>query len=142
MSISKLPPWAFLVLAFAPIPFVLLVPRGLPEPVNLGLALAIVIWGLAMAVLHWRRLDEPARAAHRTAWYCGGSIGLGVAMLAAVAVFMTPTFSNTFDSWVTATAHGRWPASALAFWYGTAFAGLAQGACFLLAWMAWWLAKR
>lgn len=90
---------------------------------------------------YWKRLDEAAQAAHRSAWYWGGQAGLGIAFVFALVVNNDKTIAAPIVEFVT-SGSGRVSPVALAFFYGVAFAGLGQVAGYLVAWFRWWLVRR
>jgi hypothetical protein len=57
-----------------------------PTWAMVGASAAIVFIALAASLPFWRRLDEMAREAHATAWYWGGTAGLGIGLLSLIAV--------------------------------------------------------
>ena len=67
MLARQFPPWAFLIAAVVPILLVAFLGGLLPKPVIMTLSGLAVLWGGAMTTLHWKRLDEAARSAHRWA---------------------------------------------------------------------------
>ena len=65
MFARQFPPWSFLIIGLIPITLLLVLGDPLPKSVTFVLAPVAMIWAAAMATLHWKRLDEAARAAHR-----------------------------------------------------------------------------
>lgn len=108
----------------------------------LVLAPITMLWAAAMTGLHWKRLDETARAAHRWAWYWGGSIGLAGAMIAAASMLVVPELGSMATSIASFMASPKYSTEQLYLFAGVVFCGLAQGAGFLGAWIYWWAAKR
>jgi hypothetical protein len=142
MSVTRLPAWAYLVIGLAPILAVLLLGDGLPRQVALALSGVATLWAVALTVYHWKRLDEAARAAHRWAWYWGGSTGLAAAMIFAGLSLTWPELQSVFTSLAqNFDSPKRSPEQAYLF-LGVAFTGVAQGVGFLGAWLYWWIAKR
>lgn len=142
MLARRFPPWAFLIAAVVPILLVLALADPLPKPVIMTLSVLAVLWGGAMASLHWKRLDEAARAAHRWAWYWGGSIGLMAAMLSAVLMLVSPAFASSAVSLMSFMASPRFSPEQIHVAAGILICGIAQGIGFLGAWIYWWAAKR
>lgn len=144
MPLTRLPAWAYLIAAVAPIVLILIFGSVLPLPKQTMAVLPGIatVWAVALAFYHWKRLDEAARSAHRWAWYWGGSTGLGAAMLFAAASLTWPELQSAFAS-LAQNFDGprRTPEQAYLF-LGVAFTGFAQGIGFLGAWVYWWLAKR
>ncbi|WP_309087618.1 hypothetical protein [Phenylobacterium sp.] len=96
--------------------------------------LASLIPALWLTWLYWRRIDEAARDAQKTAWFWGGSAGLGVGFAASMYVAVRdPTFLGLLPPNAT-------PAELV---HAGAFGVvIAQFAGFLLAWAFWWWSKR
>jgi hypothetical protein len=80
----------------------------------------IMLLAITAAAPFWRRLDDMAREAHTTAWYWGGSAGLGVGIMSVIALggVRSPLFQ------------------------GAAVVGLAQIAGYGLCWLGWWALRR
>ena len=100
--------------------------------VALMLALVLAL-GLVGAVSYWRRLDEAAREAHKFAWYWGGSVGVGVALVIAITLAKTDLVAVGF-------AGSSTPGELVSLGMMAAM-GL-QVACYLVVWAGWWLSKR
>lgn len=122
----------------------------LPSPVaTLGaagfyavLAVTLVV-AFAFAAMHWKALDETGRAAHRHAWYWGGSAALGVAVLLAAVTMRNAGLSAWLEDFVASiNQEGRVTPVALAFMLGVIFTSLALMAGYILVWFAWWGARR
>jgi hypothetical protein len=79
--------------------------------------------------LYWRSLDEAARAAQQSAWFWGGSIGMGLAL----ASLMPPTGAL----WLPADVD---PVLMAPFGGLVVAAGAMIG--FLVGWAAWWIRRR
>ncbi|MEZ5936951.1 MAG: hypothetical protein R3C52_01875 [Hyphomonadaceae bacterium] len=137
MSLMKLPPWAYLLLALAPVPIMFLpIFDSLPSAVGKSVGIAVLFWCLTMSWLHWRNLDEPARVAHKSSWYCGGAAGLGAAVILSTAVIFWPEANSALVAMVSEPKHGS-PESQ-AFFFGVVFAAIVQLAGTLAAWLLWW----
>jgi len=95
---------------------------------------AVVVSG-AIALQYWRRIDEVARDAQKSAWFLGGTVAIGVT--APLALWLNLTRGEG----LVALLHGHGDAG-VHFALGYLFAVLAQGAGFLLVWARWWLARR
>lgn len=100
-----------------------------------------LVWGLVCADRAWRRVDETAREAQKSAWFWGGTFGLLLALIVAMTM---PLFRQTWHAlFLAIDAHrGGWPLHALTFVCGIMFAALMQIAGALLAWAVWWSARR
>ncbi|MET0271979.1 MAG: hypothetical protein ABW360_03215 [Phenylobacterium sp.] len=103
--------------------------------IHLGLPLSLltVMLFLVPAVwlggLYWHRIDEAAREAQKTAWYWGGSLGMGLGVIA-VSLFARLGFA---------------PADAgptLLMTYGAVGVVAAQLIGFGIAWALWWARRR
>jgi hypothetical protein len=137
----SLPAWAFAVLTLTPIPLIFVpLPAGFPEPLRIGLAGLMVAWGLAMTWMHWRGLDEPARAAHKWSWFVGGSAGMAVGLIACAIPLLSPGAADLVHA-LSAWGKAGDPVTRT-FFYGAAFAGMAQVIGFAVAWLLWWAPKR
>jgi hypothetical protein len=141
MTISKLPPWAFTLIALAPalalLPFTKVVPS---EAVLLWSGLA-VFWSVAFSCLGWRRLDETGRAAHISAWVWGGSSAL-FAMLIVVGVMRTvPGASQALVDFIDGFSK-KHPAGETGFIFGVLAAAMVQAVGYFLAWLLWWGRRR
>lgn len=142
MLARQFPPWAFLIIGLVPITLLLLLGGPLPKPLIFVLTPVAMIWAAAMTMLHWKRLDEAARAAHRWAWYWGGSIGLAGAMIAAALMLVLPELASSAAALTHFIASPKYTTEQLALFSGVVLCGLAQAAGFLGAWIYWWAAKR
>jgi hypothetical protein len=91
---------------------------------------------------HWCALDETGRVAHRTAWYWGGSTGLGVAIVLVAVTLKAPPLLSWLEGTVTSLIHGKTSSIGLAFFFGAMFAAILQIIGYILAWLAWWGARR
>jgi hypothetical protein len=112
----------------------------MPLPLWIGVLLAVGA-GLWFAGRAWRRLDETAREAQKSAMFWGGSFGL----LAALIVTMTMPFAR--EAWHGLFAYldahrGLYPLHAFTFIAGVLFAALMAVLGFLIAWAAWWARAR
>lgn len=94
-----------------------------------GALLAIALGLLGLIGLYWRRLDEAARAAQQSAWFWGGSIGMGVAL----AALLPPTGAR----WLPADLD---PMLMAPLGGGLVVAGALVG--FLVGWALWWIRRR
>lgn len=146
---KRLSPAAWLGLAMLP---VILLGAGalmLPAPA-LGLGktgfyialLVAMVVGLGAAAMHWKALDEAGRAAHRYAWYWGGSTALAIATLVAALVVRVPELTAGFEHWIASLIHHDTSPVALAFVLGVVFAALVQMVGYIFAWFSWWLSRR
>ena len=104
--------------------------------VRLALALAVVVAGIWAACGYWRNVDEAGRAAQKWAWFWGGSIGMGLGVLAIAIGVVRPEW---FDIAAMLPEH----ATALTgIFYGAMAMVLAQFIGFLVAWAYWWARRR
>jgi len=147
---KRLSPAAWLGLALG-LPVVLAVLMTLlPSPVaTLGVAgfyavLAVTgVVAFTFAAMHWKALHEAGRAAHRYAWYWGGSTALAVATFAAAFMMRDAGLSAWLEDFIASmNDKGRVTPIALAFTLGVIFAALVQMVGYILAWFAWWSARR
>lgn len=142
MPLTRLPAWAYLVAGIVPMVVLLFVGDMMPKQVTMILLGIAMVWAVALIFYHWKRLDEAARTAHRWAWYWGGSTGLGAAMIFAAASLVWPDLQTVFASMAHALEGPKLTTEQSYLFLGVAFTALAQGFCFLGAWIYWWLAKR
>lgn len=142
MTVGRYPPWAYLLAAIVPIAVVAALGSALPKGFVMPLALVAMVWAAAMATIHWKRLDEAARAAHRWAWYWGGTIGLAGAMIFAVLSMMFPDVTSFVSQIGEPLVNPKLPPEQSYLFLGVMLAGVAQGIGFLGAWVYWWAAKR
>jgi hypothetical protein len=114
------------------------IPVWLP---NATLAAGALIAAVLVAVTFWatfawwQRLDETARDAHKTAWFWGGSAGLGVAAI----VGITLTTSGAREAWRAFEAGAEPSVYILA---GIMLCIVPQMIGYALFWAGWWLSKR
>lgn len=146
MTFPRLRPATWLTLGVGAFLLTVAVGQFAPRPLQPVLGVASLVPLCVGAAMHWKRLDEPAKAAHRWAWYWGGSVGLVIAFLGAIVLAYTPQMSNMLEAWLaTFPAPRRLPAPTLvglAFAGGAAFTALVQTAAFVFTWAGWWAAKR
>lgn len=141
MAIRKLPPWALTLIAMAPalalLPFVKILPDA---AVLIWSALAIV-WVVVLACLSWRRMDETGRAAHRTAWFWGGSAALFLTLVASIFLYTIPGAADPLVRFIDAWS-SKHPAGEMGFMFGLLFAALVQMIGYFIAWAFWWAKRR
>lgn len=91
---------------------------------------AAMAWALGFVWLYWRRLDEAAREAQKFAWFVGSIL----------AIVLTAPVMLLFRLGILPLPH----AAAPGVYFGLGWASLmvAQFFGFLIAWAAWWWAKR
>lgn len=133
------PPWviaalmAFLGLALG---FTLRAFGVLDGPLGAAVMVSVVMaLGFVGAISYWRRLDEAAREAHKFAWYWGGSFGMAVAIVLAVAMTRVDVSPLLTD-----LAGGTEPSDYAGF--GMLAAMGLQAAFYFVAWAGWWISKR
>jgi hypothetical protein len=100
-------------------------------PVRLGIALAVAVPAVLLVSKYWNAIDELAREAQKWACFWGGTIGMGVGLLAVT--FKPLNLVALFPPDTT-------PAHYLA--YGGMAVMLFQIAGFTVAWIYWWVARR
>lgn len=142
MFLRSWPPWIFLFAAVIPIVAVLGLAPLLPRPVALTIAGAWVIWAGAMTFLHWSRLDEAARAAHRWAWYWGGTIGLTAALIIGMVSLKAPVVTSIISQMGSFLVSDSTPPEQSYLFLGVMLCGVGQALGFAGAWLYWWAAKR
>jgi hypothetical protein len=97
-------------------------------------SLALVIAALFAVFLHWRRLDEAAREAHKAAWYWGGSGGLGLSGLGIGYLLAQPETELS--------RYAIRPDDAGLLLSGALYVIAAQFVGYLVAWAWWWWSRR
>jgi hypothetical protein len=107
-----------------------------PNAMLIGLAyIAGLAWAFGFLYLHWRKLDEAAREAHKSGWLIGGLVGIG--LTAPPMMFMRISGAPFLAD----LTHGA-GTPGLYFALGWAALGLAQVLGTLMAWAWWWIARR
>jgi hypothetical protein len=141
MAIRKLPPWALTLISVAPafalLPFV----KILPDIALLTWCALALVWVVVLACLSWRRLDETGRAAHRSAWFFGGSAALFLSLLGASILFLVPGGSTPLVEFID-TWSKKHPAGEMGFMFGLLFAAIVQTIGYFIAWAFWWAKRR
>jgi hypothetical protein len=141
MTLRKLPPWAFTLISLGPalalLPFVKIVPS---EAVLILSGIA-VIWSVAFSCLSWRRLDEPSRAAHVSAWLWGGSSALFAILIAVGIMRAVPGASQPLLDFIDIFSK-KHPAGETGFIFGVLAAALIQSIGYFTAWLIWWGKRR
>jgi hypothetical protein len=112
-------------------------------------ALAVSVLGtgtaVVLTVLHWKRLDEPAREAHKWAWFWGGSIGFALGAIGASLVFAIPGLGVWLEQTASTAAqrsHGKFPATSFAVFFGIGAVAVVTLVCHVSAWLYWWSKRR
>ncbi|HYF22348.1 MAG TPA: hypothetical protein VD929_03015 [Caulobacteraceae bacterium] len=106
---------------------------GLLRGAGSVMALASAAGAIWLTLLHWRRLDEAAREAHKAAWYWGGSAGLAVAGVVTGVFLARP---ETPMPWRLGDGDAGLVAT------GLLLCAAAQMIGYLVAWAWWWLVRR
>jgi hypothetical protein len=110
---------------------------GVDEDVALPAALAVgALLGAVVTVVYWRRLDEAAREAHKSAWLWGGGGGLLLAFLALPALLLAPELPSGLPRFSERDDPAGWLVN------GVALVFLLQTAGYVAAWLVWWARKR
>lgn len=99
-----------------------------------SLSLALVAASLVAVLLHWRRLDEAAREAHKAAWYWGGSLGLGVAGIGIGYLLARPEADLS--------RYAIRPDDAGLLLSGALYVIAAQFVGYVVVWAWWWWSRR
>ncbi len=145
MSIPKLPPNAYSLIALAPVTIyaALLIATPMTWTSGMPLMWIAMAWGGVFSILHWIRMDEAAKEAQKFALFWGAVAGTGVVFISLLAF---PSFVELAgDRIETILAdHPQSPMrpSTYGFVVGVVYLGLAQIVGFLVCWTGWWIAKR
>lgn len=104
-----------------------------------GLALLVVgltaiLASLVAVYLHWKRLDEAAREAHKAAWYWGGSGGLAVGGLLVGYLMANPEADLS--------RYAAGPGDAGLMLTGSLVVVTAQLVGYVVVWAWWWWSRR
>lgn len=97
-------------------------------------SLVAVVAAVVAVFLHWRRLDEAAREAHKAAWYWGGSAGLAVAGFGIGFLMARPELD------LSRYAVGEGDAGLMVA--GGMFVVAFQTVGYLVGWAWWWWSRR
>ncbi|MDZ4761197.1 MAG: hypothetical protein SGJ21_09015 [Alphaproteobacteria bacterium] len=128
------------------LPMLLILPfrASLPDPVLLaavvlGAGATLVIGGVG-----WKRLDETAREAHKSAWFWGASFGLLALLIVLAGFLLTPGGPGLLDRVLAAlrSADAPWSPTASAFAVGAMSVAVIQTLAYGLLWSLWWLRRR
>jgi hypothetical protein len=142
MPLSRLPPWALLPIGLGPLVALSVFGSIIPRQAMMVAAGVAVLWAALAMTLHWKRLDEAAKAAHRWAWYWGSSLGLMLAMVFAASAYMWPSLLDFASPWALAMTRPGRSAEAVWLMLGVIGMGVAQAAGFIGAFVYWWTLKR
>ena len=142
MPLTRLPAWAYLIAGMAPIIVLLFISGMRPRQVTLILLAPAAVWATTLVAYHWKRLDEAARAAHRWAWYWGGSSGLALAIVAVGLSMNWPDLATAFAGLAQHFEGDRFSPMQAHLFLGVMFTAVVQALGFLGAWIIWWLTKR
>jgi hypothetical protein len=147
-SARRVPPALWLTAAFGTAVIIvlgtaLLAPQlaGLGRPVSMVVVAALIVGGGVFGCLHWRGLDEPAREAHKSAWFWGGSAGFAFFSMALVVLMLFTTAGDTLADYVNAN-RGHIHPTTFAILMGFLGCFVAQMVGYALAWGRWWLKRR
>ncbi len=142
MFATRFPPWAYLLAGVIPIVLLLTVGEMLPNVIGLPVAILATLWAGAMVTIHWKRLDEAARQAHRWAWYWGGSLGLAAGFLATAIALKAPGGLGWIAGLAAPFLAANQPAEQAYLFAGIVLTVITQMLGFLLAWVWWWARRR
>lgn len=101
----------------------------------LALMLVVTVVMYVWSGRYWRRIDEAAREAQKTAWFWGGSVSMGVATLYVLGV-LAPSASRDIAMLDLS------PEQVPAFVGGFLLCVVAQLIGFAVCWAGWWWARR
>jgi hypothetical protein len=141
MSLSRLPSWAYTLIAMLPALAFVVAPTIPDMLLRTVVAAAVLLWMMTFAFYAWVRLDELSREAHKFAWYWGGSPALLVILLIAVGAVASPIIGEPIAAFVASQAKSATTPEA-GFFVGVLSAAVIQVAGYGLVWIGWWLSKR
>lgn len=141
MSLTRLPSWAYTLIAMLPALAFAVAPTIEDINLRIGLGAAVLLWLVAFTAFAWLRLDEPSREAHKFAWFWGGAPAMVVIMLVAVGAVATPIFGDPVAAFVASQARQAATPEA-GFFVGVFSAAVIQIIGYGLVWTGWWLSKR
>jgi hypothetical protein len=105
-------------------------------PLAAGLAVTVLMAATLWAsAAWWRKLDEAARDAHKTAWFWGGTVGLAVA-----GILMVVLMAKGGEGALGFIQRDAGPAVYVVL--GTMLCIVPQMLGYAVVWAGWWLAKR
>lgn len=106
--------------------------------------LLALAWVSVFATLAWMRLDETAREAHKFAWFYGAGLALILALLALVALIMTPDAWSALEPRLIgfAPAVVNMPPALSGFVGGLMLCAIVQCVGYGVVWSVWWLRRR
>lgn len=141
MSLTRLPSWAYTLIAMLPA----LAFAAAPTITDIGLRLAVgaivLLWLVAFTMYAWARLDETSREAHKFAWFWGGTLAMVAIMLVAVGAVASPIIGEPIAAFVASQAKSAATPEA-GFFVGVFSAAVIQVLGYGLVWTCWWLSKR
>lgn len=141
MSLTRLPSWAYTLIAMLPALAFVAAPTINDINIRIGLGTAVLLWLVAFTAFAWLRLDEPSREAHKFAWFWGGAPAMVVIMLVAVGAVATPIIGEPIAAFVASQARAATTPEA-GFFVGVFSAAVVQIIGYGLVWTGWWLSKR
>lgn len=141
MSLTRLPSWAYTLIATAPVLVFVVSPTITDINIRIAVGGAVMLWLIAFAMFAWVRLDEPSREAHKFAWFWGGAPALLVLMLIAVGAVALPAIGQRVAEFVASQSKSATSPEA-GFFVGVFSATVAQVIGYGLVWIGWWLSKR
>lgn len=111
------------------------------KPGMAAISAAAIIAAGALACIHWRRLDEPAREAHKSAWFWGGTTGLAAVSIGLAALMFAPSASDAVTRYIE-TQRGHIHPTAFGLMLGFMACLLGQMLGYGVAWVRWWAKRR
>jgi hypothetical protein len=141
MSLTRLPSWAYTIIAIVPFLALTFAPSPADPTLQLALNVGGLLWIIAFAVIAWLRLDETGKEAHKFAWFWGGALALLAALLIAIGVLTTPFFADPVNAFVARYMKDRGEGET-GFAVGVLTAAIMQVIGYGLVWIGWWLSAR
>ncbi len=98
-------------------------------------------WAVFFTILAWVRLDEPAKEAHKFAWFWG-SLAMAGLLLACMIPAVPALAHKQVEAIIASDPDTQWRPASLGFVFGVLATALVQIAGWAIVWSGWWLVRR